>query len=102
MVWAFWIRAAFGKITLYSAHLDGNDTSKVVTIAPNQIRAMCARATMSQMVFARYLNLTVGYGSQLEGGATLALLIVIKRKGIEAIRHSSRPAARCQSRRLGS
>jgi putative transcriptional regulator len=46
---------------------------------------------MSQAVFARYLNLTVGYVSQLERGtkrptgAALALLNVIKRKGIEAI-----------------
>jgi len=42
-------------------------------------------------VFARHLNLTVGYISQLERGAkrptgaALALLNVIKRKGIEAI-----------------
>jgi putative transcriptional regulator len=46
---------------------------------------------MSQAVFARCLNLTVGYVSQLERGAkrptgaALALLNVIKRKGIEAI-----------------
>jgi putative transcriptional regulator len=42
-------------------------------------------------VFARYLNLTVGYVSQLERGVkqpkgpTLALLNVIRRKGLEAI-----------------
>lgn len=46
---------------------------------------------MSQAVFARHLNLTVGYVSQLERGAkrptgaALALLNVIRRKGIEAI-----------------
>jgi putative transcriptional regulator len=46
---------------------------------------------MSQAVFARHLNLTVGYVSQLERGAkqptgaTLALLNVIRRKGIEAV-----------------
>jgi len=46
---------------------------------------------MSQAVFARYLNLTVGYVSQLERGAkhatgaALVLLNVIHRKGIEAI-----------------
>ena len=48
-------------------------------------------AKMSQAVFARYMNLTVGYVSQLERGtkrptgAALALLNIIKRKGIEAI-----------------
>lgn len=42
-------------------------------------------------MFARYLNLTVGYVSQSKRGAkqptgaALALLNVIKRKGIEAI-----------------
>jgi putative transcriptional regulator len=46
---------------------------------------------MSHAVFARYLNLTVGYVSQLERGVTqptdaaLALLNVIKREGIESI-----------------
>jgi putative transcriptional regulator len=52
---------------------------------------MRERAQLSQAVFARYLNLTVGYVSQFERGAkqptgaALALLNVIKRKGIEAI-----------------
>jgi putative transcriptional regulator len=52
---------------------------------------MRERARLSQAVFARHLNLTVGYVSQLERGAkqatgaTLALLNVIRRKGIEAI-----------------
>jgi len=47
---------------------------------------------MSQAVFARHLNLTVGYVSQLERGvkqptgAALVLLNVIRRKGIEAVR----------------
>ncbi len=46
---------------------------------------------MSQAVFAKYLNLTVGYVSQLErdakhpSGPALALLNVIRRKGIEPI-----------------
>jgi putative transcriptional regulator len=52
---------------------------------------MRERAQLSQAVFARYLNLTVGSVSQLERGAkqptgaALAFLNVIKRKGIEAI-----------------
>jgi putative transcriptional regulator len=46
---------------------------------------------LNQAVLARYLNLTVGYVSQLERGAkrptgaALANLNVIRRKGIEAI-----------------
>jgi putative transcriptional regulator len=46
---------------------------------------------MSQAVFARHLNLTVDYISKLERwakrptGPALALLDVIRRKGIEAI-----------------
>jgi putative transcriptional regulator len=56
-----------------------------------QIRALREQANLSQAVFARYLNLTVGYVSQLERGAkrpagpALVLLDVIRRKGIEAI-----------------
>ena len=60
-------------------------------LAPAEIRRLREKAGMSQAVFARYLNLTTGYLSQLERGAkrasgpALALLHVIKRKGIEAI-----------------
>jgi len=48
---------------------------------------MREEAHMSQAVFAHYLNLTVGYVSQLERGtkrptgAALVLLNVIRRKG---------------------
>jgi putative transcriptional regulator len=49
------------------------------------------KAHLSQAVFARHLNLTVGYVSQLERGAkrptgaALVLLNVIRRKGLEVI-----------------
>jgi putative transcriptional regulator len=82
-------RAAHEKITM--RHLGGANAPKVAPITAEQIRTMRARAKLSQAVFARYLNLTVGYVSQLERGAkqptgaALALLNVIKRKGIEAI-----------------
>jgi putative transcriptional regulator len=82
-------RATYDKITM--RHLGAKDTPKVAPITAEQIRAMRERAKMSQAVFAHYLNLTVGYVSQLERGAkqptgaALALLNVIKRKGIEAI-----------------
>jgi putative transcriptional regulator len=79
----------YEKITM--RHLDPKDLPKISRLTAAQIRTMRARAKMSQAVFARHLNLTVGYVSQLERGAkqptgaALALLNVIKRKGIEAI-----------------
>ena len=79
---------AHDKITM--RHL-GKGAPKVSPVTAEQIRAMRTRANMSQAVFARHLNLTVGYVSQLErgakqpSGAALALLNVIKRKGIAAI-----------------
>ena len=82
-------RATYDKITM--RHLGKKEAPKVAPITGEQIRAMRARAKLSQAVFAHYLNLTVGYVSQLERGtkqptgAALALLNVIKRKGIEAI-----------------
>lgn len=80
---------AHAKITL--RHL--GDKADVVTepISGDDIRKLREEAHMSQAVFARYLNLTVGYISQLERGAkrptgpALVLLNVIRRKGIEAI-----------------
>ena len=82
-------RATYDKITM--RHLGSKNMPKVSPITAEQIRAIRERANMSQAVFARHLNLTVGYVSQLErgakrpSGAALALLNVIKRKGIEAI-----------------
>lgn len=64
---------------------------KPAQLTPDQIRRLREKAGMSQAVFARYLNLTTGYVSQLERGAkhptgaALALLHVIRRKGMEAI-----------------
>jgi len=76
------------KITL--RHL-GDGVAPPQPITGDQIRSMREGAQMSQAVFARYLNLTVGYVSQLERGVkqptgpALVLLNVIRRKGIEAI-----------------
>ena len=56
-----------------------------------QIRSLRRHARMSQAAFARYLNLTVGYVSQLErgskrpSGVVLVLLNVIRRNGIEVV-----------------
>ena len=80
---------AYEKITM--RHLRPKDLPKISPVTAAQIRTMRTRAKMSQAVFARHLNLTVGYVSQMERGAkqptgaALALLNVIKRKGIEAI-----------------
>lgn len=79
--------ATFRKITLR----DVEEAPSLAALSGEDIRALRERARMSQAVFARYLNLTVGYVSQLERGAkrptgaALALLDVIRRKGIEAI-----------------
>lgn len=80
---------AHAKITLRYL----GDKADVVTepIGGDDIRKLREQAHMSQAVFARYLNLTVGYVSQLERGAkrptgpALVLLNVIRRKGIKAI-----------------
>jgi putative transcriptional regulator len=60
-------------------------------ISGEEIRGLREGANMSQAAFARSLNLSVGYISQLERGTkqpkgpALALLNVIRRKGFEAI-----------------
>jgi putative transcriptional regulator len=82
-------KAQHEKITL--RHLGVSGAPRTAPITGPQIRAMRERAKVSQAVFAHYLNLTVGYVSQLERGtkpptgAALALLDIIRRKGIEAI-----------------
>ena len=80
---------AYGKITM--RHLGSGERTKPQSLTGKDIRLMRKRAHMSQAVFAHYFNLTTGYVSQLERvtkrpkGAALALLNVIRRKGIEAI-----------------
>ena len=60
-------------------------------ISGEEIRTVREQAHLSQVALARHLNLTTGYVSQLERGTkqakgpALALLNVIKRKGIEAL-----------------
>jgi len=79
------------KITM---RILGKKTFPAATLtefSPEEIRALREQSNMSQAVFARILNVTTGYVSQLERGAkrptgpALALLNVIKRKGIETI-----------------
>jgi putative transcriptional regulator len=77
------------KITMRM--LDKEQLPKVKPLTGEQIRKVREKAGLSQAVFARYLNLTVSYVSQLErgekrpSGAAAKLLDVIRRKGMEAI-----------------
>ncbi len=79
----------YRKITV--RHLGAQAPPAAKPISAQQIRSLRERANMSQAAFARSLNLSVGYISQLERGAkqpkgpALALLNVIRRKGFEAI-----------------
>jgi putative transcriptional regulator len=81
--------ATHAKITL--RHLGDQADVMAEPMTGDEIRKLREQANLSQAVFARYLNLTVGYVSQLERGAkrpsgpALVLLNVIRRKGIEAI-----------------
>ena len=52
-------RNAYAKITM--RHLGEKGLPKVAAVTAEQIRSMRQRAKMSQAVFARHLNLTVGY-----------------------------------------
>jgi putative transcriptional regulator len=79
----------YRKITI--RHLGAKAHAMAAPISPKEIRAIRERANLSQAALASMMNLTVGYLSQLERGVkqpkgpSLALLNVIRRKGIEAI-----------------
>ncbi len=79
---------AYEKITM--RHL-GTKKPEIEPLSSEDIRKIREQTHMSQSVFAKCLNVTVGYISQLERGAkrptgaALMLLNVIHRKGIEAI-----------------
>ncbi|MGD0548644.1 MAG: helix-turn-helix domain-containing protein [Terracidiphilus sp.] len=79
----------YRKITV--RHLGVEPPLAAKSIHGEEIRSMRERANMSQAAFARTLNLSVGYISQLERGTkqpkgpALALLNVIRRKGLKAI-----------------
>jgi putative transcriptional regulator len=82
-------KTAHEKITM--RHKADIPVGAAVPISAAKIKALREGANLSQAVFARLLNLTVGYVSQLERGAkrptgaALALLNVIRRKGIEVV-----------------
>lgn len=81
--------ASCQKITMRL--LKKKNLPKIPAMTSEEIRSIREREHLSQAVFANYLNLTVGYISQLErglkqpSGAVLALLNAIQRKGVEAV-----------------
>lgn len=82
-------KKTYNKITM--RHIDKDKLPKIRQMSPEEIRELRENVHLSQAAFACYLNLTVGYISQLERGtkhptgATLALLNAIRRKGFEAV-----------------
>jgi putative transcriptional regulator len=77
------------KITI--RHLGTQAVSAAKPISAKEIRKLRQRSRLSQAAFARCLNLTPGYISQLERGtkepkgAALALLNVVLRRGVEVV-----------------
>jgi putative transcriptional regulator len=80
---------SYRKITV--RHLGDKTLATAEPISGEEIRTLREREHLSQAAFARYLNLTAGFVSQLERGTkqpkgpALALLNVIRRKGLEVI-----------------
>src|SRR5580704_9095990 len=78
----------YEKIT--KRHLGKEKLLEMEPITSDEIRSIREREHISQAVFANYLNLTVGYISQLErglrrpSGAVLALLNIVRHKGLNA------------------
>jgi putative transcriptional regulator len=81
--------ATHHKIT--ARHLGKRALFTSIPITPSEIRDLRERENLSQAVFARCLNLSIGYISQLERGVkkptgpALTLLNVIRRKGVKVI-----------------
>jgi len=80
----------FRQITL--RHLpDDQRAIEIPVPSAGDIKALREKANLSQAMFARKLNLTTGYISQLERGArrpsgpALVLLDLIARRGIDAL-----------------
>ena len=79
----------FRKITI--RHLGHDAPPTADPISGDEIRSVREQAHLSQAALARYLGLTAGYVSQLERGSkqakgpALALLNVIRRKGVEVL-----------------
>lgn len=79
----------FDKKTM--REFDESCLTPIHPFSPEEIRALREREEVSQSVFANYLNVTTDYVSKWErglkspGGGTLKLLLLVERKGLEAI-----------------
>lgn len=83
-------QARYDQITL--RHLpDDQRAIEIPVPSADDIKALRQKANLSQAMFARKLNLSTGYISQLERGArrpsgpALVLLDLIARRGIDAL-----------------
>jgi putative transcriptional regulator len=85
------IDEAAHKLTMRDLNRDKNDVATIVPMTGADVRGLREKARVSQAVLAKYLNLSVDHVSKLERdavrptGALLAMLNVIRRKGLEAI-----------------
>lgn len=81
---------SYNKITMHLLKKE-KEVKKIALINNEEIRAIRDREHLSQAVFAKYLNLSVGYLSKLERGERkptgplLTLLNVVQRKGLHVI-----------------
>ncbi len=81
----------YEKITM--RHIKKGKLPTIDPMTGEEIKSLREQSHLSQAAFAYYLNLTVGYISQLERGskepkgAVLVLLNIIRRKGIDVILH---------------
>jgi putative transcriptional regulator len=70
---------------------DESCLTPVHVFSAEQLRALREREQVSQAVFAKYLNVSTDYISKCERGertpqgSTLKLLLLVERKGLEAI-----------------
>src|ERR1700685_4827798 len=77
------------KLTMHK--FDAMCLTPIPRLKPRQIRDLRLREGASQAVFARYLNVTTGIVSQWERGrkhpegASLKLLTLVARNGLEAV-----------------
>lgn len=80
---------AIDKKTL--RHFDKSCLTPIHAFSPQAIRALREREDVSQAVFAHYLNVTTDYiskwerGERIPKGGTLKLLVLVERKGLDAI-----------------
>jgi putative transcriptional regulator len=79
------------KITMRIFGAARQEAARLAVLSPDEIRTLRERSNLSQAVFAHLLNVSPGYVAKLEAGSkrptgpALAILHIIKRKGVSAI-----------------